>query len=523
MHLAFAKPFQDSVPGNHSLRPYYVLLFAFGGILIAALIVLDALAPGGRRVAKITGVEGPVYFGIAHSLLFDRDVDLTNEFQHVAPEDRMWTLVQKSTGRPGSVYPIGYSLVAMPFLLAGYAVDALRGQGDGGYGRFAVLGFSLTNVFLAGCGLIALFTFLVRAGKSFGIGNRLPIIALLVCFAIFFGTNVGFYTFSPMSHIATFFWASLFLAWWWEIQSGTSAARWAVLGIMGGMLSISRWQDVCYLGAPLLLDLLERRYSSDRAAWLRSRAAYAVAAVVCWVPQVLEWKSIFGHYLTIPQGAGFFEFPPVHVAQVLFSSHCGWFFWTPITLLGICGLVYGGMRISRFYWPLLVVFALELLVLGSLRISWSGHDSFGARYLTSSVPLAAFGLATIFFTARPLWRDIFAAFAAVSVVFTLLFAVQYRLDLIPRNSRLTVREAFGDKFHLGKAMKRRAAFLAATGEMQSGDYQAAVHTLEYAKAAYGGDRELLDAVATADRRAGSPAKAAMAEQRLRALLDSQLF
>jgi len=326
-----------------------------------------------------------------------------------------------------------------------------------------------------------------------------------------------------MSHIATFFWASLFLAWWWEIQSGTSAARWAVLGIMGGMLSVSRWQDFCYLGAPLLLDLLEKRYSTDQAALLRSRAAYAVAAAVCWIPQVLEWKSIFGHYLTIPQGAGFFEFPPVHVAQVLFSSHSGWFFWTPIALLGICGLVYGGIRVSRFYWPLLVVFALELLVLGSLHVSWSGHDSFGARYLTSAVPLAAFGLATIFFTARPLWRNTFAAFAAVSVAFTLLFAVQYRLDLIPRNNRLTAREAFGDKLHLEEAVKRRAAFLAASGEMKAGDYQAAVRTLESAKAAYGADRELLEALASADRGAGSPAKVAMAKQQLRALLNSQLF
>jgi len=346
---------------------------------------------------------------------------------------------------------------------------------------------------------------------------------LLVCLAIFFGTDVGFYTFSPMSHIATFFWASVFLAWWWEIRCGTSALRWAVLGIMGGMLSISRWQEIFYLGAPLLLDLLERRYNSDRAAWLRSRVAYAIAAAVCWIPQVLEWKSLFGRYLTIPQGAHFFEFPPVHVAQVLFSSHCGWFFWTPIALLGICGLVYGGIRVSRFYWPLLVVFALELLVLGSLRISWSGHDSFGARYLTSSVPLAAFGLATILFTARPLWRNTFAAFAAVSVAFTLLFAVQYRLDLIPRNNRLTVREAFGDKLHLREAMKRRAAFLAASFEMKTGAYQAAVQKLESAKAANGEDRQLLAALASAYREAGSPAEGAIAEQRLRALRDSQLF
>jgi hypothetical protein len=72
-------------------------------------------------------------------------------------------------------------------------------------------------------------------------------------------------------------------------------------------------------------------------------------------------------------------------------------------------------------------------------------------------------------------------------------------------------------------MKRRAAFLAASDEMKRGNYQVAVQTLKAAKAAYGEDRELLDALASAYRGAGSPSEGAVAEQRLGALLDSRLF
>ena len=511
-------------PRRQTLRNQYAILGLFCGALIFALLLLDALAPSGRHVARIAGVDPPVYYGIAHSLLFDRDVNLTNEFQHFEPSDRMWTLVQKNTGYPGSVYGIGYSLVGMPFLVAGYVADALSGHAAGGYGRFAVLGFCLTNVFLAGFGLMALFRLLAGAGTAYGLEKRRAgWISLFVVFATFFGTNVGYYTFSPMSHAATFFWASLFLACWWEIRSDTAVRHWILLGLMGGMLSITRWQEIWYLGGPPLLDAFEGRFRGDLRPWLRSRAAYAAAAAFCWIPQLLEWRSIFGHYLTVPQGADFFQFPPVHIVQALFSSRSGWFFWTPLTLIGVCGLVYGASKISRFYWPLLAIVGLEWFVVGSLRTSWSGHDSFSARYLTSSVPLAAFGFAAILFAAPALWRRTVVICALVSIVFTTLFAVQYRLDLIPRDERLTAAEAFSDKLHLMKVRRWKAEVLAATVEMNRGDIQGAVRTLRSVDAESGNDRDVLTALAAAYRRAGQPAQAADAERRLQSLVRTELM
>jgi len=327
-----------------------------------------------------------------------------------------------------------------------------------------------------------------------------------------------------MAHAATFFWATLFLAWWWRIKSDTSVPRWLLLGLMGGMLSISRWQEIWFLGAPLLLDMLEKRFRLTQGAWLRSRAAYAVVALACWIPQLLEWKSIYGRYLTVPPQASYdFRFPPVRVLQVLFSSCSGWFFWTPVTLLGVCGLVYGAAKRRRFYWPLLAVIALELCVIGSMRTFWSGIDSFSARYLTSCVPLAAFGLATVLLSAPAFWRNAAVACTVCFVVFTCLFMVQFRLDLVPRNERLTVAEAFGDKLHLLRVKSRKAAVMSAERDIKNSNFPSAVQTLEAAKAAYGEDRDVLGALVSAYRAAGRAAEAARAERRLQALLNSRLM
>src|SRR5262249_25674896 len=131
-----------------------------------------------------------------------------------------------------------------------------------------------------------------------------------------------------------------------------------------------------------------------RVEWWQSRLPYAAGILPWWIPQVWQWKMIYGKFLTIPQGGGIFSFPPAHVLQVLFSSQNGWFIWTPITLLGVAGLCAGAVKSSRTYIPWLIVLTLQVAVVGSVWF-WSGIESFGARYLASDTPLVALGLMTL--------------------------------------------------------------------------------------------------------------------------------
>lgn len=504
-------------------RLCYLVIGLFTIVLIASFVLLDHFAPVGRRLAKIAGVDPPAYFGVCHALLFHQDFDLSNEFERVKPDDSLWTAVRKETGHRGSSYGIGYSILAIPFLAAGTALDALLGNRADGYSDLAILGYCLANVILTCIGLAALFTFLQDTAGLWGIsGSGSVAYALFVTGTIFFGTSVGYYAFSQMSHASTFFAASLFLACWWKVRERTDVRGWAVLGLVGGVLSICRWQDVFYLGAPLLFDLLNGGLRGVIPR-LRSRAVYAGVFLLCWIPQLLEWKYMYGKFFLIPQGQGFIVLPPHFIPQVLFSSQNGWFFWTPLTLLGFCGLLFGAVKMPRVFLPWIVVIALEVALIGSLPITWHGGDSFSSRNLTSCVPLIAFGLVTLLYASSGLVRGIITAVAVAFCLFAVLFAIQFRLDLIMRHDRLTAAECFTDKFRLLQVKRRKLAVQQAETLLAQGSAEAAVRALESAERAYGDNRDLLSALSKAYRAIGRQADAEHAGRQWEMLMQSRLW
>ncbi len=289
---------------------------------------------------------------------------------------------------------------------------------------------------------------------------------------------------------------------------------------MAGYLSICRWQDVLYLGGPLLYDLFGGDWLK-RTAWWRTRLLYGLGIAVFWIPQLLEWKAIYGKYLTIPQGSGIFSFPPPYVLKVLLSSQNGWFIWTPITLLGVAGLVVGAIRATRIYLPWLIVLTLQALVIGSVAF-WSGLESFGARYMLSNTPLIGLGIITIFGVSTVWVRRSVAVVCALCCAFTSLFAVQFRLDLVPTETSLTFSELVTDKLRLPQVRQRRAAARQAVELMARGDPNAAVRILESTRS-LGEDRNVDMYLAKAYRAAGMTEQADAADLRYKKLLESTLF
>jgi hypothetical protein len=131
-----------------------------GALLAGLLLTADALRPGGRGIVKISGVDAAAYFAVAHSLLMDRDLDLTNQYQAIAHQISPWLAVQPVTGRPGSPFPIGYSLLTLPFLALGHGLDLALGHAGDGRSGLALTCYHLANPVFLGLGLGFLFLFL---------------------------------------------------------------------------------------------------------------------------------------------------------------------------------------------------------------------------------------------------------------------------------------------------------------------------------------------------------------------------
>ncbi len=137
----------------------YRILLGFTVLLLTMFAVLDASAPGGRRLVKITGIDTVNYYDVTHSLLFDHDFNLTNELQRIPPDSPFWFSKQPS-GLPGSPWGVGFPILEMPLVAAGTVIDVVAGRPADGYGPAAVYLYCLGSVLMTGFGLIFLFHFL---------------------------------------------------------------------------------------------------------------------------------------------------------------------------------------------------------------------------------------------------------------------------------------------------------------------------------------------------------------------------
>jgi predicted Zn-dependent protease len=108
-------------------------------------------------------------------------------------------------------------------------------------------------------------------------------------------------------------------------------------------------------------------------------------------------------------------------------------------------------------------------------------------------------------------------------LFTSLFAVQFRLDLIPRHERLTIAECFTDKLNLVQARRRKVAVQQAEALLQQGLTDSAVKSLEQTANTYGRNRDVLNAMRKAYRAAGNTAEAENTEWQWEALQQSRMW
>jgi hypothetical protein len=131
-----------------------------------------------------------------------------------------------------------------------------------------------------------------------------------------------------------------------------------------------------------------------------------------------------------------------------------------VVALGIAGLIYCARTWPRLAISLLFAIALQILICASMPTNWFGGASFSIRMLTNCVPAVAVGIMLLALNGSRKALFAFTGFGLFCIIYTLLFAVQYRLDLIPKDDQLTVRELLIDKVDLPAAIARRREYLA---------------------------------------------------------------
>ena len=402
--------------------------------------------------ARIYAIDEIQYFAPLRSAWKDNDLDYRNDYTELLkgrPVDAVerGALLSKptATGRAVNYAGIGCALMWVPFFALAEIVARVGGWPADGFSYPYIAAVCYGSSLYAFLALLLLYD-IARREVS-------PKLALVGTLLAWWATALPFYMYvtPPMSHATSLFGVTLFLWLWWRWRGDAGVARWAVLGVVVGLITLIREQNVLFLllpGVSLARDWVAawRAEQSEsglapRHQWARV-AALAAGFVLSLAPQLVVWRVLFGRWGPPAERVSYLELWPSHFFQVLFSSNHGLLSWHPVWLLGVVGLVLYARRNPRLGWSLFAVFLAQLLFLSSVG-NWSGGMAFGQRRLVECLFVVVIGTAVVFdkMHTRPavlVWL--------LLVWLNLSMLIQFGTGMIPRSGPVSWRALLRNHF-----------------------------------------------------------------------------
>ena len=345
---------------------------SFGAWVLGSAVLL-LLALTFRPVVEGDGVG---YYAYLHAALVSHSFDFSNEYSAAIASHTPTYLpllsFRTTTGHLVDFFPVGSAILMAPAYLIALV---FRPSGEPQYGSPFIEAVTLASLL---CGLIAL-ALCYRLAASIVVSRRAAVVGVL---GAALATPFIYYLLSEPSYSHTFsvFFVSAFLYVWWKGPPSTSLG-WLGLGVLGGLMAATRYQDGL-LVAIVLIDF--RR--------LRWRALLLVPGVLIgFAPQLAVDQAQFGDWLP-HRFPGQVEDPlHGHYLDVLFSSRDGLFVWTPAALFAGAGIFLVNDRRIKLACGL--AFLLETFVIGAA--SDSAGAAFGPRRFLDLIPFAVIGTAAL--------------------------------------------------------------------------------------------------------------------------------
>ena len=352
--------------------------------------------------------DGFYYFAYLRSLVFDGDVEFSNDYRLLGLGDKAHLFVPTPTGHAQSAWTIGPAFVWAPFFGAAHPIA----------GRLASSGADVSTngisypyrqaVCIAGLFYALLGAWLVWRFVEMFFASSLA--AGAVAFTITGSFLLWYIVKEPsMTHAPSMAGVAGF-AWMWASTYGRrTRTQWAALGLLAGFITLIRWQNALFAILPFcdaVTLLVRQARSKDRDAFistLTAGALFTLCATIAFLPQMLAWKAIYGSYLAVsPLGPQIRWWDP-HIADVLWSSRNGLLSWSPILYVGAIGLLLFARMRPAIGIPAIVAIAVMTYLNGSIQ-DWWGSAGFGGRRFDGTIPLFALGVAAIAERAAALTR-----------------------------------------------------------------------------------------------------------------------
>ncbi len=310
--------------------------------------------------------------------------DSTRDFHH-----RYWHLDAPNGGHVLKM-SMGMSYLYSPFFLMGHVVANLTNKPTDGFSKPYQFFMSLSGLFYMLFGLWFLRKILLNYFTEFVTAATLIILGL--------GTNLFFYSVQegPMTHAPNFFLFSLIL--YLTIRWHNEATWWQTigLGLAMGIAILIRPTNVIIGLIPFLYNVYSRHSIGGKWHWMltyrKKLIGIAIFILLPWIPQLIYWKTVTGHWLFYSYLNESFYFTNPHILESLFSFRKGLFIYTPLMSFAFYGLFLLKKRLPQFRFAFWIFTVANIFIISSWWCWWYG-GSFGMRayiemYALWSIPLA---------------------------------------------------------------------------------------------------------------------------------------
>lgn len=427
------------------------------GALVLVLVFVVLLPLSTPRIYATDEVQ---YFAYLRSLYFDGDLDFANEYQHFADigmqngDPAVYNALLRdhpldpplipATGLYRNVAPIGSAIMWSPaYILADGLVRLANIFGANipadGYSWPYISAICFMSAIYALLGLILSYRLARRYSNEFA--------ATVAAVATWLATPLIFYSYilMPWSHATGHFLFALFLTIWlrdasprmpWEkpnkaseqllpLAAQRSFGTWALLGIVGGLMTLTREQ----LGLLLIMPAIEalvayynilRSKHSDKIKQATQLFSKHIVFLLCLVlaisPQLMVYQTLYGQPKPSSTVSGKLQWTSPHFWGTLIDPAHGAFLWSPILLIGLIGLIWLWKRDKLLAVLLLVGFLAQTYINGAFS-TWHLTGSFGFRRLIDSSAIFVLGLAPLIAMIQSKfgkWPILIAVFALIA-------------------------------------------------------------------------------------------------------------
>ncbi len=350
---------------------------------------------------RLYAVDSVEYFSYLHSILFDGDLDFTNEyryFQQLNPRAGIEGVLDKrdpTTGLPLNVAPVGTALFWSPaYLLAHGGILLARALGvpveADGLSQPYTLAVCYASVLYAFAGLSLSYCLCRRFFSS--LASALAVSVVWLATPAFFYSHAS----PPWSHSVSLFSVALLIYTWYTTRDRPTPTRFFVLGLLGGLTALVREQDVVFLLIPAveLLAAWRRGTARPLPALLGRLALLGTGAFFAFAPQLAVYRVLGGRFAPNPTVADKFTWWSPRFFQVLGDLHYGLLVWCPVLIPALVGLFLLGRRDRLLGLALGLSFLAQVYLTGAY-LTWMGPGSFGPRRFIASSVIFALGLAAL--------------------------------------------------------------------------------------------------------------------------------